>query len=262
MHASADADEQQTHIVGELGMAIEVVDGGLHGGAAVVPQMHVPGTRCLRTSILATWADLLCGLLAVDVIAPRVPVTVELAVDLYRAPVGCVRVEGVARTLKAGRSVVVTEVDFTTQDGERLAIGTASFMPAPDAGLRLPESSRTLSRNHDGGRRLTRPFAERAGCERRERGVAALSRSEDGLNSAKSINGGLIALAVEEAALSATDAVGLSSLAMRYLRAARNGPVVATAATHGDLARVEVRDAGNDDRLAVVATTRTVAGGG
>jgi hypothetical protein len=43
---------------------------------------------------------------------------------------------------------------------------------------------------------------------------------------------------------------------MRYLRPARVGPVVATATAHGPLAQVDVRDAGSDDKLAVVATAR------
>jgi hypothetical protein len=40
----------------------------------------VPGTSRLRTSILATWADNLAGLLAVYAMAPRVPVTLDLDV--------------------------------------------------------------------------------------------------------------------------------------------------------------------------------------
>ena len=45
--------------------------------------------------------------------------------------------------------------------------------------------------------------------------------------------------------------------ALRYLRPARVGPVVAKADVLAGLGRVEVRDAGSDDRLAIVATTRT-----
>ena len=44
---------------------------------------------------------------------------------------------------------------------------------------------------------------------------------------------------------------------MHYLQPVRVGPAVATAEVRGGLGRVEVRDAGQDDRLAVVATTRT-----
>ena len=67
---------------------------GLEGEATVVPEMHVPGTDCLRASILAVWTDVLSGLLVGQVITPRVPVTLELAVDLYRPARGCGVVRG------------------------------------------------------------------------------------------------------------------------------------------------------------------------
>jgi acyl-coenzyme A thioesterase PaaI-like protein len=106
--------------------------------------------------------------------------------------------------------------------------------------------------------RLGLPFAERAGCERREPGIAVLPRSEDGLNAAGTVNGGLIALAVEEAALSLTPESTLSTMALRYLRPVRSGPAVATATVRAGLGRVDVRDAGGDDRPAVTATTRAL----
>ena len=71
------------------------------------------------------------------------------------------------------------------------------------------------------------------------------------------MDGGLLALGIEEAALSLTPGASLASLDVRYLQPVRVGPVVARAEVRGGLGRVEVRDAGNDDRLSVVATTRT-----
>jgi len=47
-------------------------------------------------------------------------------------------------------------------------------------------------------------------------------------------------------------------MALRYLRPVRSGPAVATAQVRAGLGRVEVRDAGGDDRPAVTATTRAV----
>jgi acyl dehydratase len=89
--------------------------------------------------------------------------------------------------------------------------------------------------------------------------VAVLPRSDDGLNASGTVNGGLIALVVEEAALSLTPGATLSSMALRYLRPVRIGPAVATADVRAGLGRVEVRDAGGDDRPVVTATTRTSA---
>jgi acyl-coenzyme A thioesterase PaaI-like protein len=83
-----------------------------------------------------------------------------------------------------------------------------------------------------------------------------LPRTTDGLNAAGTVNGGLIALAVEEAALSLTPGATLVSMALRYLRPVRTGPAVATAEVRAGLGRVEVLDAGGDGRPAVAATTR------
>jgi acyl-coenzyme A thioesterase PaaI-like protein len=249
-------DLDRRHIVGELGMAISVEGDALHGEAEITPEMHVPGTTCLRTSILAAFTDLLAGLSAGRVIGPRVPVTLDLAVDLFRPAESVGRVHGLGRPLKTGRTIFVAGVDFTA-DGEPLATATATFMPVPDESLRLPDSALLLDRTQDETMRLEQPFADRAGCLRQEPGVAMLVRSDDGVNSSNTINGGLIALVVEEAVLSARPDTTVASLAMRYLRPARVGPLVASASNEGGVARVDVIDSGSDDRLTVTATTRT-----
>ncbi len=159
-----------------------------------------------------------------------------------------------AKALKAGRSLFMAGVTFTSGDGNPLAVGGGSFMVAPDPSLRLPT---TLSLNGPPPVQSLRvPLAQRAGCERREPGVAVLPRSDDGLNSSNTVNGGLIALAVEEAALSLAPGATLSSLSLRYLRPVRMGPAVATAEVRSGLGQIEVRDAGNENRLSVLATAR------
>lgn len=249
-----------THIMLDLGLAVSRSDADVRGVATVVPEMWVPGTTSLRTSILAAWIDQVCGISAIRVLAPRVPVTLELDVHVYdRLPVDGT-VHAVARVLKAGRSVVVCGVDVTDGDGSPVAIGNASFMAAPDPGVTLPEGITDDMAAHTTGR-LRVPFAERAACERRAPGVAVLRRSEDGLNAAGTVNGGLIALLVEEAALSLAPGQVLTSMALRYLRAVRTGPAVATATERAGLARVEVRDEGGDDRPVVTATTRATRSG-
>jgi acyl-coenzyme A thioesterase PaaI-like protein len=243
------------HILQELGFAIARVGDELCGSGPVLQEAYVPGTDHLRTSVLATWTDTLAGLLAAEALKPRVPVTLELDVHLHRPAPGSGTVVGRARTVKRGRSVFVAQVEFESGDGEPLAVGAASFMLAPDPTVRLtadlsiglPASEQLLSI----------PLAERAQCVRVRPGTASLHKSDDGLNSSRSVNGGLIALAAEEAALSLTSGQSLSSLGLRYLQAARLGPVVATAEVRHGLGLVELRDAGNEDRLCVLATTRT-----
>jgi acyl-coenzyme A thioesterase PaaI-like protein len=253
------AAREGRHILQDLGWEIERSEDGLHGSAPVVAEMHVPGTAHLRTSILAAWADVLAGHLAVDTISPRVPVTLELDVHLYRPAPGEGVVRGEGRIVKAGRSVFVAGVDFLDDDGEPFGFAAASFMPAPDERLTIPMTL-GAGRTVPARRTLTVPFAERAGCERVAPGVARLSHSDDKLNASNTLNGGLIVLAAEEAMLSLLPGATISSLDMRYLQPARVGPVVARADVREGLGRVEVRDEGHDDRLCVVATSRFFGG--
>jgi len=246
------------HMLQELGFTVRQADGELRGAAAITPYLHVPGTPRLRTSILAAWADMICGLLAARAMAPRVPVTLELDVQLYRPAPAAGTVTAVGRTVKAGRSVFVAEVEFSDEREETFAFSTGSFMAAPDTRLTL--GSLTSIDMPPMGATLTMPLADRAGCKRERPGVAVLPRSEDGLNGSNTVNGGLIALAAEEAALSLLPGQTLSSLHLRYLQPVRVGPAVATATVRAGLGRVELRDAGRGDRLAVVATTRAFGG--
>ena len=248
------------HIVHELGFHIVPEGDGLRGRATVSPHMYVPGTDVLRTSILATWTDLICGLPVVDVFLPRVPTTLSLEVHVLERQSAPVEVIGHSRLVKVGRSVVVVHVDFTDGEGRRIAIGSASFMAVPDPAVLMPDEHRDIAARPFSTTKLAVPFAERAGCRREGSGVAVLTRSEDGLNSSKTVNGGLIALAIEEAVLSTFEPEQptgtIASMAMHYLRPVRRGPAVATADVTGSVGTVEVRDAGGEHRLAVHAVTR------
>jgi acyl-coenzyme A thioesterase PaaI-like protein len=254
------AMEQRAHIIAELGFGVRKVGEEVHGEGSVVPEMWTPGTRCVRTAILATWVDIVAGHLAVGSFAPRVPVTLELDVHLYRPPEGFRAVEVTGRVLKAGRSVVVLGLELHDDHGEVFGFGHGSFVAAPNPALRMPELPRNFEALQRRAPTLQVPFAARARCQRREPGVATLERSDDGLNASGTVNGGLLALVAEEAALSLTPGVALSSMAIRYLQPVRRGPAVARAEVHRGVGRVEVRDAGADGRLAVVAITRAFDG--
>jgi acyl-coenzyme A thioesterase PaaI-like protein len=254
-----EAASARRHVLQELGWDVgpsEEADGLMLGSAFVVPEMHAPGTPHLRTSILAAWADVVAGYLAVETVGPRVPVTIELDVHLYRPAPGTGRVRGEGKVMKSGRSVFVAGVDFLDEDGEQFGFAAASFMAAPDERLRIDSLAGRAPL--PSGSRLTMPFAERAGCERRAPGVAALAYSDEVLNASNTINGGLIALTAEEAVLSLSPpGATLASLDLRYLQPARVGPAVATAEVRHGLGRVEVCDEGNENRLCVAATART-----
>ncbi len=247
--------EARTHILSELGFALRRVDDRIEGTATVIPEMCVPDSAHLRTSILAAWIDHLGGLLACLTMAPRVPVTLQLDLHLLDPAPGAGTVRCVGRTVKTGRSVCMSAMEFTAGEGEPVAVGTTSFMTAPDPSLSLPFD---LSLNGPPpAQTLLVPLAERAGCVRVSPGVASLPWSKDGLNAAGTVNGGLLALAAEEAVLSASPpGTTLASMSISYLRAVRVGPAIATAKVRSGVGTVEVCDAGDDNRLAVAVTTR------
>ena len=226
----------------------------MHGEAVAFPQLLVPGQPHLRVSMLAAWADQLMGLLAVQIMAPRVPTTLELHVHLYRPAPGSGVIRGRARLQKAGRSVLAAVVEFVSDAGETFAEGAGSFMLAGDPHVRLPS---TISLDLPPRlATLTEPIAERARCERRAPGHAVLPLRDDALNSSNTLNGGLLAVAAEEALLSLAPHTSLSSLGLRYLRPVRTGPAVARARLQSGLGHVELFDGGQDSRLAVTATAR------
>ena len=252
---TAEPDQElPAHVLRELGFDVRRDGDGLTGTATVTPELHVPGTDRLRTSVLAAWADTVCGLLAVEAVRPAVPVTVELDVHLSEPVPATATVQVVGRTVKRGRSVFVAEVELRA-DGRPLGVGGGSFMTSRDRSVRLPP--RLSPELPATGPRLTVPLAERARCERPEPGMAVLPRSEDGLNSSRTINGGLIALAAEEAVLGLVPGATLCSMAVRYLQPARLGPLVATARVDHGLGLVELHDEGAGHRLSAVATVRT-----
>ena len=247
----------------ELGFDVAPVDGGMHGtGPRHARRCGAPVRAVVRTSILAAWVDIVCGHAAIGLFDPGVPVTLDLDVHLHRPPVGCEEVEMHANVQKAGRSVSVLSVDIVDGGGEALGFGHATFMAAPNPSLRMPTIVRdagAAAAARSQPRRCRTPSGR--ACERVGAGIASIPMRPDGLNASGTLNGGLLALAVEEAALSAAPGTTLASLAMRFVRPVRVGPAIAQAEVRDGLGNVVVRDQGRDDQLAVIATARTFGAG-
>lgn len=248
--------DEEGHAIGELGIVLEQAGDELHGHIAITPHMWVPGTEAVRISVLAACADVTMGLLSIPSMSPRVPVTLELDVHLFDHIEGTTTVHFKGHVAKAGSSVLVLRLELF--DGDRRAgFGHAMFMAQPNPDLTIDgDISNLIVRFSDGECTLAAPFAERAGCVRTREGVAELPLTPDLLNASNTLNGAFLALAVEEAALSA-DPNGrpLESLQMRYARPVRTGPAIATATVQRGLGEVEVHDAATG-ALAVLATTR------
>jgi hypothetical protein len=101
------------------------------------------------------------------------------------------------------------------------------------------------------------PLADRAGIEVSAPGHAVLPDQPGVRNGGGVYFGGLLALVAEEAALSLSPGEDLSTMSVKYLQAVHLGPAVARAEVRDGVGRVEVRDAGRENRLAVLAVTRT-----
>jgi len=251
-----DTYRSQTAI-DELGLALEAVGDELHGWADVRPTMWAPGTEMLRTSVAMTWADALLGLHAMKALAPRLTVTLELDAHLFDDIAGVERVHARSRLVKAGQQVIFTTLDFLADDGRVVGFGSGSFMAIPDPQWLAPPLDDVLVRFASPRGMLIEPLAERIGCEQTVPGTVVLPCAPVVHNATQAINGGMLAVAVEEAALSADlSARWIESMHLRYLRSVRVGPAVARADVHEAMGRVEVRDAATR-KVAAIATTRS-----
>jgi acyl-coenzyme A thioesterase PaaI-like protein len=239
-------------ILAELGLSMELEGLPLRGHADVFPEICLPGTALLRAGVLGTWADLVTGTVAAEAMDPRIALTLDLEVQvLGHTSSGRVLVE--AAPVKIGRSVTVCTARFHDEaSGAPLAVAYASFMASPDLTHQWDDGFTRMSL--DG--RMTIPLAERLQLRSPTPGIVELPHLPDGLNASGAIQGGLVAVAVEEAALSVggPDArVGMLNL--RYLRPFSVGPARATATRQGPLVVVELEDAGSG-KLGAVATVR------
>lgn len=241
------------HIVGELGLHVAQDGAVIRGRAEVTAEMCIPGTDALRTSVLATWADIVTGAVSSIAVAPRIPVTLDLEVHVERpARVGAL-VAAEAMLVKAGRSIVVSETKFWDGGETPFAIALASFVASPNpdhvfsTAFPLPMTpSRTLQI----------PLAERAKCRIVKPGTAEIPRVPDGQNSIGAIQGGIVALVIEEAASSLSPLpVFVATINIRYLRSFTIGPAQAVASPLGGSLLVHVTDIGSG-RLGALATTR------
>jgi acyl-coenzyme A thioesterase PaaI-like protein len=236
------------------------------GEAEVVPALCWPGTGWVRSSVLGTYADMVCGGLAHQCTGTRSPLTMDLEVHWLR-PVGVASMVIVGQLIKVGATIIQSEAYFYGPDsGEPFALAQLGFMASPrpqDTEIPIAVVGTGIVRPA-----MTIPFPERVGCRVMGPGVVEVDLDAYVLNSAETIQGGIVALLGE---LAAESVVGSGQIAteldVRYLSAVRVGPGRATGrvlgrCAEGALVRVEVRDPGRGDRLTSVIMVRTTAGAG
>ena len=188
-------------------------------------------------------------------INPRIPLTLDLEVQLLGAATVGDQIVGESVAVKVGRTVVVCEASFRKEsETDPFAIALASFIasPNPDHVFEggFPDFTGIPGR-------LSAPFAERAGLRVIEPGVAEVPRREDGLNGTGAIQGGH-ARPSRRSRLrcrsrpSLPIAVGLN---MRYLRQFSIGPCRAEATGDARASIVRLVDEGTG-KIGAIATVR------
>src|SRR6476646_3567889 len=94
-------------IVSELGMSLDVGGDMVTGRAEVQTNACVPGTDIVRTSVLVTWADVVTGVIAGHAITPRIPLTLDLEVQVQQQASAGTHIVAEATAVKIGRTVLV-----------------------------------------------------------------------------------------------------------------------------------------------------------
>ncbi len=227
-------------------------DDAVVGEALLTDELRVPATGQARLSALATLADVACGSLAGRSFEPRLALTLDLGLDVV-GDASADRFALTGRVLKAGRSTVVTEVEFRQAGHGRLAaVAQLTFVPSPRPGDVLPPGLRP--RSSEG--RFRERWEQQCGVRILEPGTVELDCSTYVTQLSGTLQGGMVALMGELAAETLEAPVVAGQF--RYLASVRLGPGRATARLLGDgVVRVEVRDTGNADRLAAIAVLRT-----
>jgi len=194
-----------------------------------------PGLRNgqgIRLGVLATLLDVSGAGIALHAIAPDWIATADLQAHLIRAvPEGIVTVE--CRPLRVGARRVVVEAEMRDGGGARCGTGRMAFARIPGSATRAAVEDvadpETTGFTMDGGHPIVDAVTERCGMELVGPGQIRFDKSPYVENSFGTVNGGVLALAAEAAAVSATGGGTARDLHIHYLEQIGAGPVGVTA---------------------------------
>jgi uncharacterized protein (TIGR00369 family) len=219
----------------------------------------------VRAGALLTMADTVGGMCSGLAALPGWVVSTNLMLRttpaVHRGPLALD-----ARILRAGRNAVVTQVEIrdTGDAGNVIADGVLTSAVLEPAGG-PPEFSRPMVLDAPGGTEPVLPLLEFFGIRSHGDAAVALDITDRVRNPWGILHGGATAVLVDAAAAHAVgEHATTADVVLHFLRPGRVGPAVARASVVGERAdghvvRVEVVDAGADDRVMAVAvsTVRT-----
>jgi acyl-coenzyme A thioesterase PaaI-like protein len=233
-----------------------------------------PGLRDrhgLRLGVLATLVDVSGAGIALAAVAPDWIATADLQTHLVRPlQEGVIEIE--CRPLRVGAKRVVVDAVLRDGDGVLSGTGRMAFARIPGSATRATveaQSDRQPTKfAMDGGTPIDDSVLERCGMTAVGPGQLRFDKSPYVENSFGTVNGGVLALAAEAAAVSAAGGLHepdrqARDLHIHYLEQIGDGPVAVTAEVTrdddaGHLCTVRIEDRATPSRLVAVADVLVV----
>jgi acyl-coenzyme A thioesterase PaaI-like protein len=247
----------ETHWFSEdLGHTTTISDTSSTITLSVEETISIPASKAPRVATLAILADIVAGSVIQKRVYPKVPLTVDLDVRQSHHH-SMTQVHGIARAVRIGGSISVVEVRFYSDETTTapFALSHVRFVTSPHPTHLLDPSIKGFSATG----RLRAPLPEALGVEVIGHGVVRLTKHPYVLQPSGTIQGGAIAL-VGELAIESEFESPVVDIDVHYLAATKAGPIESRTTQIGsDLARVDIIDKGNDDRLVAIATGRVLS---
>ena len=218
--------------------------GVLYSSMPLRPGLFLDGH--FRLSAIATMVDMAAGVMSVGITQPDWTATFDMATHrIGEAEPGSLA-EGVTRLVRAGKNIVVSETTVSS-GGRPIAYVETTYSRLPWREGTLAAVGMDQPRHFgEGEEPFTAPLADTIGFQRAEPGIVEFDLTPLIRNSTGSIQGGVSAMAAEEAALHlAGPSSSLEFLHLYYLAADRSGPYRSTATAlrdtpHGTTGRVKL----------------------
>jgi len=234
----------------------------------IEPYMEICVGGALRSAVVASAVDLVGGLVTRAIAGTDATFTSDLSLRIVAPGIPrSILVHGAM--LRAGHRLVTTGVRLEA-DEMLYAYGETTFSRIPREGESAPDVASLSTPETIGHNPLERPLADEVGIEIVDAAAGAVRlplrpalRNPEGV-----MQGALVALLAETSALAlAEHSLGapqiVTELDLRYLAGASVGPIEGLAAWIGApearVLRVELRDAGRDDRLTTTCLARVDA---
>ena len=190
------------HVLGELGMEIDLrPDGTLDGFLPVTDAIRTGSGEPLLGAV-ATWVDMMGGMASIRACTPDRVATADMTLHLVPTG-GTDELTGTMHIRRRGRRTLVVEVEIRGDRGQPAGLATISFavLPQPPGAPVLPvveSGRRAVLPGSPIGRR---PLADAIGLVRLDEGVVETQVRPEVRNSLGALNGGFLTAAIDAAAV-------------------------------------------------------------